>query len=333
VPRLSIYVDEIYEPTRPLEDALRFVKRIGIDHIDLRIVDGVHSFLQVDDDALAHVERTLAKTGVGVAALGTPLFKCPLRGSDSPAWGGLHGFEGTLGYDDHLKLFPRAFQIADRFGVTDVRCFGFWREYNPDEVFDEVVEKLDRAARLAGASGHGLALENEMVTLAGTGVEQARILKAVHSPHLTAIYDQGNSGRLGGVPYPDDYEAVRGLISRVHIKFEVLDVFCGWLSRYGAPRPYGPYGPVMPWAQPNLPISGRVTIGDTTIDLDGARTFLPVSKSVGADYRGLLTALKNDGYTGDIVSDAGFRGPNAETAVQRVMDDLRAVVEEIWGPR
>jgi hypothetical protein len=74
-----------------------------------------------------------------------------------------------------------------------------------------------------------------------------------------------------------------------------------------------------------------VTIGGTTIELDGARTYLPISQSVRADYRGFLTALKNDGYRGDIVSDVGFRGPHAEASVQKVMTDLRAVVAEIWG--
>jgi len=332
-PRVSMFVDEIYDSNRPLDEILAFVRRIGVEYIDLRVVDGTNSFFRLSDDELEQLRRTLAKAGVKVAALGTPLFKCPLRGHKGPTWGVRHGFEDVLGYEEHLKLLPRAFEIADKFGVTNVRCFAFWREYDPNEVFDEVADKLGHAARVAGELGHALALENEMATLVGTGLEQARMLKAVASPHLSGIYDHGNSGRLGGTPYPDDYAALRGLISRIHIKFEVVDVFCGWLSRLKQwDHPHSPYSPVMPWAQADVPISGRLTIGDTVVEIEGDRTFLPVTNAVRADYRALLTALKNDGYTGDIVCDTGFQISRAEATVRNCMGSLQTLIGEVWGP-
>jgi L-ribulose-5-phosphate 3-epimerase len=221
--RISVFSDEIYGTDRSFEDTLALMQRLDIEYTDLRIVDGVN-ILDIEDDDLDVLERTLARYGVKVAALGTPLFKCALRGQRGPDWGSRHGFSQELSYEGHLELLPRAFAIADRFGTTSIRCFSFWREYELDEVFDEVVEKLSRAARRAGQLGHALAMENEYSCFAATGLESARILRVVDSPYLTSLYDPANSLLHHGTPYPDDYEALRDLISHIHLHDQVVEV-------------------------------------------------------------------------------------------------------------
>ena len=341
---ISVFADEIYEPGAGFEPALALLRKIGVEYTELRVVNGFDHFMNISEAQLDDLQRLLRKYNIKVGALGTPLFKCPVRGAADPRWGGHHranvGIAEGIDYQYYLKQLPRAFAMADRFRNENIRCFAFWREYALDEVFDEIVEKLARAAEIAWKAGHRLYLENEHNTMAGTGVEQARILKAVNSPGLTGIYDDGNSARIGGNPYPDDYNAMRGLISHVHLKFEKLDVMCGWLSlaRPRLERKSG-FSPYFIWHQPKLPFTGEIKIGDKLFKITGQRTFLTADHSVADHLRSLLTALKQDGYKGRIAIDnSAFESldrrvgradlAELEADVQRTVEALRRMINE-----
>jgi hypothetical protein len=318
-----------------------------VKYTDLRVVNGYDHIMNLSDPQLDDLQRLLEKYRIKVGALGTPLFKCPLRGSGNPTWAAHHranlGVQKQLDYKYYLDLLPRAFALADRFETDNIRCFSFWREYEFDEVFDEVVEKLGHAAELAQASGRKLFLENEHNTMARTGVELARILKAVNSPSLTGIYDDGNSARVGGSMYPDDYYAMRGMIGEVHVKFEKLDVMCGWMN---AARPTvkltSGYRPYFIWQQPNAPFKGEIKIGNKVFEIDGQRTFLTMDHPVTDHLRPLLMALKKDGYQGRIAIDnSAFedldrrigraRVADEEATVQKSVESLRRLIAEVWA--
>lgn len=313
--KISYFCDELMGPFGNFEDSLELMRRHGIEYIDLRCVDGP-SFLELDDDELDRVQSLLVKYGLRVAGLGAPLFKCSLRGREGPPWGSRHGFRDHS-YEEHLELLPRAFQIADRFGAANVRCFSFWREAEPDEAFDEVVDKLGAAARRASELGYALAMENEHDTMAGTGIEAARILRAVNSPCLTSIYDAGNSARRGGIPYPNDYEALKGLITHVQIKHEGIGIVD---NMHG-------------WNDSNLPIEGRIHIANRTVQIAGRFTLLPVTQRLFIDYLGLLSALRADGYAGFINVDTGDNSPDYEANLQRTVPPLKATIAELWDNR
>jgi len=228
---ISTYVDEIYGPRR-MDEALALVQRSGVKYVDPRIVDEKHSFMEVGNDELRRFKEKLDYHGLKVAALGSPIFKTSLKGTQPKVFGSRHGFDldASKRFEDHLKLLSRAFEIAEMFQADNIRIFAFWREHKLDDVFDEVVDKLGRAVRLAEKAGHTLSLENEMKTMAGTGAELARILKAINSPRLSGTYDVGNAGRLNATVYPDDYEPLKGRLGHLHLKFERVDVTCGWPS-------------------------------------------------------------------------------------------------------
>lgn len=333
---ISMFSDDFYTRDRAHEDNLALLQKVGVGYVELRIVDGVN-IMDLTDDELDTLEGTLAKYDMRVAGLGTPIFKCPLRGQRGPEWGSRHGFGKESGYEEHLALLPRAFEIADKLGAANVRCFPFWREYKLDEVLDEVVEKLGRAARRAEQLGHSLVVENEHNQLAGTGVELARILKAVNSPHLTGIYDVGNSWRRGG-NISDDLNALRGWISHVHIKHSTVDILCGNQSYRWVPSirddTGGPaFTRVGAWNRTQIPISGRLRIGDTTVEVLGRTTFIPVTDSPLIDYRMVLYTLKEHGYDGFLAFDNDYRNPQAEENLQMTVDALRKLVTEVWGGR
>ena len=343
---ISVFADEIYEADAGFEPALALLQRLGVEYTDLRVVNGRDQLINVSGRELDELQRLLRKYNVKVAGLGTPLFKCPLRGTANPSWAAHHranvGVGRALDYQYYLDLLPRAFALADRFGTENIRCFSFWREYELDEVFDEVVEKLGRAAQIAEASGHRLFLENEHNTMARTGIELARLLRAVNSPSLTGMYDDGNSGRVGGTPYPDDCDALRGLLGHVHFKFQKLDVMCGWMSlaRRNLPPTSG-YRPYFPWHQPDLPIKGEIRIGKKVFQINGPRLIATATHSLADYYGAFLTALKRDGYKGVIAIDSSFEGldrhlgradiAELEEDVRRSVEDLRNLIAEVWA--
>ena len=336
---ISVYADEIYAPEAGIGPGLALLQRFGIKHTDLRVVNGRDSFIRLTNGELAALNKTLKKYDIKVGALETPIFKCPLRQNNAINWGQCPGFADALSFEDHLGLLSRAFEIADRLGTQDIRCFSFWREYKLDEVFDEVVEKLGRAAERAGAAGRRLYLENQQDTLAGTGVELARILKAVGSPHLRADYNLGNSARLAGVPYPDDYRALRDSLGHVLVKFQTIDVRCGWAhGDADQSAPLGPYFPYYFWHQP-ASISGWVQIGDKRFDIEGPRTFLRLDETIGVDYRSFFKKLKDDAYSGFITADTNYFIPGAgatsnreiEANFEKTILSLQKFIAEVWS--
>jgi sugar phosphate isomerase/epimerase len=347
--RISPVIDELFDASQGLEPGLALLQKLGIGFTDLRSIPlrgRNESIPKLSNEDLDGVQRLLKQYGIKVAGLSLPLFKCPLRGSAGPDWGGHHHMDKQVSYRHYLDALPRAFALADRFETENIRCFAFWREYPFEEVFNEVVDKLGHAASLAQAAGHKLYLENEMNTLAGTGIEQARLLAAVNSPSLVGIYDEGNSARIGGIPFPDDYQALRGRIGHVHIKHRRLNVLCGWMSpaclaldQGGGYKPYIPWrhSPEFVWQQPNAPMEGELTIGNKTFRIRDSQTVETVTHSVVDYYRPLLQSLKRDGYQGMIGIDNQWDGPTKRGPQQRAADleteieALTQLIDEVWA--
>ncbi|MEJ1971263.1 MAG: TIM barrel protein [Lacunisphaera sp.] len=336
--RVSMFPDEIYPPSAGFAAGLKLLNRLGIEHIDLRIVNGHQNVINASDEDLATAKRLLAEHRIKPAGLTTPIFKCPLRGSHGPAWGDHHNVPTNGNYAQHLDLLPRAFALAELFGTPNIRCLGFWREYALDEVFAEVVDKIGRAAEIARAAGHTLYLKNEHNCIVGTGVELARVIRAVNLPNLVAIYDDGNTGRIGG-DVVADYVALRGLIKHINLKHRRLDVMCGWMSacrKFADQR--SDYRPYYLWKQPDGPFRAQINYGGKVFDLQTQRTTEALRHTIVDQTRWLLQQLHADGYEGLITVENAWDGINGrlppaelEAAIVAGMRPFAEVMEEIWA--
>jgi L-ribulose-5-phosphate 3-epimerase len=336
---ISVHADEIYPPEAGIEPALALLQRSGVEYTTLRMVNGRDSFMRLDNAEIDAFAAKLKKFGIKIAALDTPVFKCPLRQNNAITWGYSPGFSTDMTLADHYWYLNRAFEIADRLEVEQIRCFAFWREYSFDDAFDEAVRILKTAAAKAGAVGKTLYLQNQPETLAGTGMELARIVKAVKSPYLKAAYDVANSARLGGVPYPDDYRALKGLLGAVQVKFQVIDV------RGGSGHPSGdladprfPFPPFFMWYAEKTPIEGWVQIEGKRFEIKGKRNFVPIESTAGLDYRPLFEELKKDGYDGLISVDSGYFLPESditdreiEAGFDKTISSLKNLIGKVWS--
>jgi sugar phosphate isomerase/epimerase len=128
--------------------------------------------------------------------------------------------EATRAVQYHLnELLPESLDYANELGAHLVVIFGFDRAgAPPGEPPEEALNCLRLAAERAETAGLELALENEAGFWADTGAHTAHIVRAINHPALGINWDPGNAFFAGDLPFPEGYDAVRGLVRHVHFK-------------------------------------------------------------------------------------------------------------------
>ena len=211
--KIAIIADEI---SRDPERALDLTREWGLDTVELRTAWS-KNLVDLEADAVTALERLVRSRDLAVSAIASPFLKCWLDGSRRPAPGDAF-FSQDRDYDEHLMLLDRAIELAERFGTRLIRCFAFWRERDPAAVWPIILRRFERPVQRAERAGVTLVVENESSTNVGTGVELARLVADIESPHLRALWDPGNAMYAGETPFPAGYHAVRRYLGHVHVK-------------------------------------------------------------------------------------------------------------------
>jgi sugar phosphate isomerase/epimerase len=198
--RLAAFGDEI---TAGFDDQLDVLKRHGITRIDLRRADGT-PVLDLSDAGILRLRAALADRGITVATIASPIGKEPADAD--PA-----------GLDRRLA---RAAMVAAVLGTGLVRVFAFFSPAGPagGEWLDCSLRSLRRLADAAAGYGITLLLENEQGTAADTVARARRLLAAVDSPHLQAVYDPVNALRCGEQDCLAGYKELRPWVRQLHVK-------------------------------------------------------------------------------------------------------------------
>jgi sugar phosphate isomerase/epimerase len=193
--RLSAFTDEI---DQSLARALDVCEELGIDAVELRVVDG-RPIVVHDEDELSALRAQLDRRGFSVVAIASPYLKCN-RGDD---------------LEEQLVIHERAVMAATILGAPVVRAFSFWREPDPLSVMPELGPPLRRAAEIAAAAGVRLAIENEHDCNVGSAAE----VEATPAD-IGVIWDPGNVAMLD----PEGYSGLGGLetifdrVVHIHLK-------------------------------------------------------------------------------------------------------------------
>jgi len=198
--KLSIFTDEISpDPARAIELASSW----QVPYIELRGLAGGR-FPRVTDDELITFCKMVRDAGLQVSGVSPGLCKCPV---DDPSV-----------EPDLAELLPRACEWALRLGTDRVSAFAFRRDES-NEIPAAVIDRLGEMAHNTAANGCRLVLENEAVCWGATGTEATALIRRVASPHLSLLWDPGNSAMAGAsCPYPDEYAEIKDLVSHVHLK-------------------------------------------------------------------------------------------------------------------
>ena len=203
---LGIITDEL---TSNLEEALTFITDYKLHWCELREVWGKNLMIAPQED-LDRAKKLLADRGVHVSDIASPIFKWNIPGVATKPNEKHDPATGKFTEEDSDATLEKSFELARFFDTKKVRIFSYWRVPDPEKVYPRVRDRLAKAARLAEKNGIVLVLENEL--------ELGRILRDVNSPALRGVWDPGNAVMLGETPFPDGYQAVKGLFPHMHIK-------------------------------------------------------------------------------------------------------------------
>src|SRR5277367_3396170 len=212
--KLGIITDEL---TNQLDEALAFLAEYRLRWCELREI-WAHNIMNAPQEDVDRAKKILEQHKIQVSDIASPLFKWNLPQMPAKADEKRDEFKASFTEPDADPLLEKSFRVARHFGTQKVRIFSYWRVENPDKAYPYIRERLAKAALLAAKNDIILVLENEHSCNVGTGKELGRLLKEVNSQNLRGVWDPGNAVMLGEVPFPDGYNAVRGMFPHRHIK-------------------------------------------------------------------------------------------------------------------
>jgi sugar phosphate isomerase/epimerase len=222
--KVGVISDEI---SQDLDHACYVIaKEWGLHYVELREVWGKN--LQVITDAqIAEAQGILAKYGLQVTDISSPLYKVDFPGAPHSQYGSkadLHGAdEATFKQQD--AVLERSISLAKQFKTNKVRCFDFWRIDDVKPYRAAINDVLQQAAEKAAKQDVMLVLENEYACNTATGREAAATLAAVPSKNLALNWDPGNAVMRGEFDaFPGGWDALpKERIHHCHVKNAVKD--------------------------------------------------------------------------------------------------------------
>jgi L-ribulose-5-phosphate 3-epimerase len=212
--KLGIITDEL---TEDLNEAADFIASYGLHGCELREMWS-KNIMNVSQADLDRAKKIVDDHKLQVSDIASPIFKWNLPKMPAHANEKRDEFKASFTEQDADSLLEKSFGLARFFGTHKVRIFSYWRVEDPDKAYPMVRDRLAKAAQVAAKNDIILVLENEHSCNVGTGKELGRILKDVNSPNLRGVWDPGNATMLGETPFPDGYNAVRGMFPHMHIK-------------------------------------------------------------------------------------------------------------------
>lgn len=188
-----------------LDIQLEALKRNGISHIEMRMVDGKNASNLTADEAIA-VRAKLDAAGVSLSALGSPFGK--IR-ADEP-------------FEPHFAQFRHALMLCKLLGATRMRIFSFYipEGDDPAKYRSEVFRRLGKMLDAAEEWGIRLLHENEK-GIYGDIAARCNDLLNHFGGRLGCIFDPANFIQCGEQPL-DNFGLLKDKIEYMHIKDALL---------------------------------------------------------------------------------------------------------------
>lgn len=208
--KLGVITDEV---SQDLEVAIQFAQRFGLDGLEIRSVWDRGPFEQTREDIEKIRQRSRA-AGLEVCCISPPLFKCDM--GDRSA------------YEAHLEGLKRCIDAGHRLGTQLVRGFSFWREpgregLEPD--YERIAELYQPAVEILRAEDGVIVLEPDPSVNTPNGRTIAQLVRTIGDSRVGALWDPGNIlfDEEGETPYPDGYDALKGMVRHLHLKDAVRE--------------------------------------------------------------------------------------------------------------
>jgi len=201
-------------------------KEYGLHYVELREVWG-KNLQTITDAEIAEAQKIIAKYGLSVTDISSPLYKVDWPGAPPSPYGSkedLHGAAET-NFKQQEEVLRRSVSLAKQFKTNKVRCFDFWRIDDVKPYRAAINETLQKAAEFAAKQDVMLVLENEFACNTATGREAAVTLAGVPSRNLALNWDPGNAVMRGEFDaFPGGWNALpKERIHHCHVKNAVKD--------------------------------------------------------------------------------------------------------------
>ncbi|WP_028932832.1 sugar phosphate isomerase/epimerase family protein [Pseudonocardia spinosispora] len=201
---LSGFADEIGPD--PAEQC-RQLRELGIGYLELRSAWGVN-VLDLTDDQVEHLHAALARDGIRVSSIGSPIGKINIAED----------------FDAHLVRMDRAVQLAHRFEAPFIRVFSFFLDSGqaPADHRDEVLRRMRELPQRGADGGVVLLHENEKHIYGDVPERVLDIVESVGLPSLRLAWDAANYVQVGVRPFRDAYRMLRPYTDYIQIKDALL---------------------------------------------------------------------------------------------------------------
>ena len=196
--RLCAFADEA---DSRLSGQIEALKANGVRFIELRGVNG-KSVADLTDGEAREARSMLEGEGIGIAQMGSPYGKYPIREPFAP----------------HRDAFKRGLELCDLLGTRKVRMFSFFMAEgeDPSAARGEVLDRLAEMLELAESAGVRLCHENER-GIYGDVTGRCEDLMGAYGDRMGFVFDPANF-LLCGVRIKDAFARLRGFVDYLHLK-------------------------------------------------------------------------------------------------------------------
>lgn len=193
------FADEI---STSLDEQIATLKKLGMDHLELRSVEKVN-IADFTLDFAKEVKAKLDNNGIKVSALGSPCGKIKIYEDFEP----------------HFEKFKHVVELAKFFETKYIRIFSFYidEEQDPEQYFGEVVARLKRFIEYAKANNVVLLHENEKDIYGDTYERCVKLFKELYCESFRCTYDPANFVQCG-CDTVNAFDALKTYIEYLHIK-------------------------------------------------------------------------------------------------------------------
>ncbi|SNT42794.1 Sugar phosphate isomerase/epimerase [Granulicella rosea] len=229
-------------------------KEFGLHFVELRELWG-KNLQAITDAQIAEAQKIIAKYGLQVTDIGSPLYKVDWPDAPHSSYGSkgdMHGAAETT-FKQQDEVLARSISLARQFKTNKVRCFDFWRIDDIKPYRKAINEKLQQASETAAKDNVMLVLENEFACNTATGREAAATLAAIPSRNFALNWDPANAVMRGELDaFPGGWESLpKNRIHHCHVKNAVkndagkiewspVDIgFIDWAAQFKALKDIG----------------------------------------------------------------------------------------------
>lgn len=197
---LSGFADEI-DPS--LDEQIRVLKKLGMNHIEMRGVNG-KGLVEYTLEEAKEIKKRLDAEGFALSSVGSPIGKIKI----------------TDDFEPHMELYKHTVDLAHLMEARYIRMFSFFmpegcEDYSPYK--DEVMARLGKFVDYAKANDIILLHENEKDIYGDVASRCLEIQKNFYCDHFKAVFDFANFVQCKQDTL-EAYEMMKPYVEYIHIK-------------------------------------------------------------------------------------------------------------------